>query len=86
MTTTLIPIVCAIVAALVALALTPLAARVARRLGAVDAPSDRRIHTVATPRLGGLAIVVGFMVPALPPAPPAPATSPASRPTTAGSD
>jgi UDP-GlcNAc:undecaprenyl-phosphate GlcNAc-1-phosphate transferase len=65
LTTTLIPILCALVAALVALAATPLAARLAKGLGAVDRPSDRRIHREPTPRLGGLAILCGFLVPVL---------------------
>ena len=65
MTTTLIPILCAIVAALVVLATTPLTARFARLVGAVDLPSDRRIHREPTPRLGGLAILLGFLVPVL---------------------
>ena len=65
MTTTLIPILCALVAALVVLATTPLAARLARAVGAVDVPSDRRIHSEPTPRLGGLALLAGFMVPVL---------------------
>ncbi len=65
MTTTLVPIVCACVAALIVLAVTPLAARFARAVGAVDQPADRRIHTSPTPRLGGLAILAGFLVPAL---------------------
>ena len=53
MTTTLIPIICAIVAALVVLVTTPLSSRLARAVGAVDLPSDRRIHRAPTPRLGG---------------------------------
>jgi UDP-GlcNAc:undecaprenyl-phosphate/decaprenyl-phosphate GlcNAc-1-phosphate transferase len=65
MTTTLVPIVCACVAGLIVLALTPATARLARRVGAVDQPADRRIHRAPTPRLGGLAILAGFMVPAL---------------------
>jgi UDP-GlcNAc:undecaprenyl-phosphate GlcNAc-1-phosphate transferase len=65
MTTSLIPIVCALVAAAVVLAVTPLTARLAVAAGAVDQPSDRRIHRVATPRLGGLALLAGFLVPAL---------------------
>jgi UDP-GlcNAc:undecaprenyl-phosphate/decaprenyl-phosphate GlcNAc-1-phosphate transferase len=64
-TTTLIPILCALVAALVVLATTPLAARLARAVGAVDHPSDRRIHRDPTPRLGGLALLAGFLVPVL---------------------
>lgn len=65
MTTTLIPTLSAIIAALVVLAATPLAARLARAVGAVDQPSDRRIHREPTPRLGGLAILAGFLVPVL---------------------
>jgi UDP-GlcNAc:undecaprenyl-phosphate GlcNAc-1-phosphate transferase len=64
-TTTLIPTLSAIIAALVVLAATPLAARLARAVGAVDQPSDRRIHREPTPRLGGLAILAGFLVPVL---------------------
>ncbi|MGD9694148.1 MAG: glycosyltransferase family 4 protein [Thermoleophilia bacterium] len=65
MTTNLVPIICALVAALLVVVATPLAARLARRVGAVDVPSDRRIHTLPTPRLGGLAILLGFLVPVL---------------------
>ncbi len=65
MTTTLIPILSAIVAGLVVLAVTPLAMRLARAVGALDHPSDRRIHREPTPRLGGLAILAGFLVPVL---------------------
>lgn len=65
MTTTLIPILSAIVAALVVIAATPLAMRLARRVGALDQPSDRRIHREPTPRLGGLALLAGFLVPVL---------------------
>jgi len=64
-TTTLIPILSAIVAGLVVLAVTPLAMRLARAVGALDHPSDRRIHREPTPRLGGLAILAGFLVPVL---------------------
>ena len=64
-TTTLIPTLSAIIAALIVLATTPLAARLARAVGAVDQPSDRRIHREPTPRLGGFAILAGFLVPVL---------------------
>jgi UDP-GlcNAc:undecaprenyl-phosphate/decaprenyl-phosphate GlcNAc-1-phosphate transferase len=64
-TTTLIPVLCAIAAGLLTLALTPAAARLARLLGAVDVPSGRRIHTRPTPRLGGLAICAGATAPVL---------------------
>lgn len=65
MTTTLIPILSATVAALVVLAATPPVMRLARAVGALDHPSDRRIHRAPTPRLGGLAILAGFLVPVL---------------------
>jgi UDP-GlcNAc:undecaprenyl-phosphate GlcNAc-1-phosphate transferase len=46
--------------------LTPLMGRLAHRTGAVDTPSDdRRMHVLATPLLGGLAIYLGWMVPVM---------------------
>ncbi len=45
-----------------AFALTPLARRLARRLNIMDQPSGRKIHTTATPYLGGLAIYAGMAV------------------------
>ncbi|MBI2684225.1 MAG: undecaprenyl/decaprenyl-phosphate alpha-N-acetylglucosaminyl 1-phosphate transferase [Actinobacteria bacterium] len=65
MTTTLIPVLSAIVAALIVLVTTPLAMRAAVRFGAVAQPAERHIHTAPTPRLGGLAILSGFLVPVL---------------------
>lgn len=44
---------------------TPLVRRLALALGAVDAPSGRRVHASRIPRLGGVAIVAGFFVPLL---------------------
>ncbi len=63
MTNTLIPIVCAIVAMVAVVAITPLAAALARRVGAVSEPSDRHIHSKPMPLLGGLAILAGFLIP-----------------------
>ena len=65
MTTTLIPIVCAVVAAVAVVALTPLAAHLARAVGAVAEPKGRSIHAVPTPLLGGLAILAGFLIPVI---------------------
>lgn len=65
MTNTLIPIVCAIAAAVAVVALTPLAAQLARLLGAVAEPRGRSIHAVPTPLLGGLAILAGFLIPVI---------------------
>ena len=50
----------------IALVLTPLMGRVAIRVGAIKETDDRpRVHTVPTPRTGGIAIVAGILVPAL---------------------
>lgn len=40
--------------------LTPLAAAVARRLGIVARPGGEKIHTVATPLMGGVAVYLAF--------------------------
>lgn len=49
-----------VVATLIALGLSVLVARVARRYGLLDLPSGRHAHTTAAPRLGGIAIFVAF--------------------------
>jgi len=55
-----------VLAAAIVLALTPLVARLAHRLGALDTPGDRpRVHSRPIPRIGGLAIIAGIVVPAL---------------------
>lgn len=46
----------------VAAALTPLTARFARAVGAVDEPRERGLSLRATPLLGGLAILAGVLV------------------------
>lgn len=52
-----------IVAFLVAFASTPVAQKIAFRIGAVDVPKDnRRMHKKPIPLLGGLAIFFGFLV------------------------
>ncbi|MDR0425265.1 MAG: undecaprenyl/decaprenyl-phosphate alpha-N-acetylglucosaminyl 1-phosphate transferase, partial [Clostridiales Family XIII bacterium] len=50
------------IAAIVAIAATPAAMRVAPLIGAVDVPEDeRRMHTRAMPRFGGMGIFLGVM-------------------------
>jgi UDP-GlcNAc:undecaprenyl-phosphate GlcNAc-1-phosphate transferase len=51
----------------IVLVLTPAVGRVARVFGVVDQPGEekRRIHQRPVPRLGGLALFLGFIVPAL---------------------
>ncbi len=51
-----------LVATGVAALLTPLAARLARRIGALAMPSERGLATRTTPLLGGLAILGGVLV------------------------
>ena len=59
-------IACAIlmlVAFLCTLAFTPVTCMLSRKLGAVDKPDGgRKKHTKPTPRLGGIAMMVGFLV------------------------
>ena len=51
-----------IVAFMFALVLTPVAKWLGMRIGAVDNPSARKVHTRPIPRSGGLAIVFsGFL-------------------------
>lgn len=47
---------------LAALACTPVTIRLARKFGIVDKPNQRKVHTVPTPRMGGLAIYAGFVL------------------------
>lgn len=49
-----------VTAFLLSLGLTPIAARIAIRTGAVDQPAPRRVHEKPTPRMGGLPIFVAF--------------------------
>jgi UDP-GlcNAc:undecaprenyl-phosphate GlcNAc-1-phosphate transferase len=51
-----------LVAAALTAASTPLAAALARRVGAVDKPKERGLHDRPMPRLGGLAIFAGVLV------------------------
>jgi UDP-GlcNAc:undecaprenyl-phosphate/decaprenyl-phosphate GlcNAc-1-phosphate transferase len=55
-----------IVAVAIVLLLTPVTAWLAPKIGGIDRGGDRpRVHTKPIPRIGGLAIVVGILVPAL---------------------
>jgi UDP-GlcNAc:undecaprenyl-phosphate GlcNAc-1-phosphate transferase len=55
----------AALAFVIVILLTPAVAGMARRLGAVDQPDERRVHQIPIPRLGGLALFFGIMVPSL---------------------
>lgn len=57
-----VPYLCLFCAALAtSIAVTPLARRIAVRLGAVDYPSARRINKRPIPRMGGIAIFCGIV-------------------------
>lgn len=43
--------------------LTPVVRDVARRAGVMDQPGGRRVHQHATPRLGGVAVMIAFFLP-----------------------
>lgn len=62
--TTLLVIFCLALA--LALALTPVVARLARRARIVDMPSDRSVHIEPMPRAGGVAIYLAFYLTFLP--------------------
>jgi UDP-GlcNAc:undecaprenyl-phosphate/decaprenyl-phosphate GlcNAc-1-phosphate transferase len=49
-------------AAVIAWLLVPFAERIARKIGAIDVPNERSLHTEPTPKLGGLAILIGILV------------------------
>ena len=51
-----------LVAMAIAALLTPLAARFARRIGAVARPGPRGLARIETPELGGLAILAGVLI------------------------
>ena len=51
-----------VVPTVISLLITPGVIWLARRIGAVDLPSTRKIHKVPTPRLGGVAIYAGFFI------------------------
>jgi UDP-GlcNAc:undecaprenyl-phosphate/decaprenyl-phosphate GlcNAc-1-phosphate transferase len=55
----------ALVAFTVVVLLTPAVGGMARRLGVVDDPGGRRVNQLPVPRLGGLALFLGLLVPAL---------------------
>src|SRR3954470_17731051 len=51
-----------LVAGVIAFALAPFAARLARSIGGIDMPRERGFSGAPTPRLGGLAILGGIAV------------------------
>ncbi|MDR0268734.1 MraY family glycosyltransferase [Paenibacillus sp.] len=58
----MIAIIGCIVSLALALLLTPLVKKFAIKIGAVDVPNARKVHTKIMPRLGGLAIYLAFIL------------------------
>src|SRR3569623_976314 len=54
-----------LIAMFVTMALIPPLMRVAERLQIVDLPYDRKVHLQAIPRVGGMAMVAGTVLPAV---------------------
>src|SRR3954467_1399590 len=55
----------ALLAFVIVVLLTPAVGGMARMLGVVDRPGGRRVNRSPVPRLGGIALFLGFVVPAL---------------------
>ena len=51
-----------LLAMFVSFVLTPYIKKLAFKIGAIDKPDSRRVHTRIMPRLGGLAIYIGFVL------------------------
>jgi len=58
-----ITLLAVIVAMSVSMALIPLMIRLAPALGMMDKPDPRKVHTVPIPRVGGIGIVIGALIP-----------------------
>ena len=50
----------AFLALILSLLLVPMVAKLAIKIGAVDKPNARKVHTKIMPRMGGLAIYISF--------------------------
>ena len=51
-----------LLAFITAYVITPYTIRFANKIGALDMPKKRKIHTTPMPRLGGIAVIAGFIV------------------------
>ena len=49
-------------AVLASFVITPYTIRLAKKIGAIDRPEGRKVHTKETPRLGGIAVVLAFLI------------------------
>ena len=42
--------------------MVPYTIKLAKKVGAIDMPNDRRVNKKPIPRIGGIAIIIGFLV------------------------
>lgn len=54
-----------LLAFITAFVITPYTIRLAKKVGAIDMPAARRVNKKPMPRLGGLAVIAGFLISAL---------------------
>lgn len=54
-----------LLAFITAFVITPYTIKLAKKVGAIDMPSDRRVNKKPIPRIGGLAVIAGFVVSAI---------------------
>lgn len=54
-----------LLAFITAFVITPYTIRLAKKVGAADIPNDRRVNKKPMPRLGGIAVIAGFLVSAI---------------------
>ncbi len=59
----ILPILSAfIIPVVITLIITPAVIKLAHRIGAIDKPGERKVHTSSTPRIGGLAVFGGVII------------------------
>ncbi len=54
-----------LLACITSFVVTPYTIKLAKKVGAIDMPADRRVNKKPMPRIGGLAVISGFLVSAL---------------------
>ncbi len=54
-----------LLACITSFVVTPYTIKLAKKVGAIDMPDDRRVNKKPMPRIGGLAVIAGFIVSAL---------------------
>ena len=56
------PLVALVVSMALSMLVIPIARKIAPALGMIDLPEERKIHTEAIPRVGGLGIIIGALI------------------------